>query len=158
MKYISLLLLITLASCSKSGSNNPGTTSAGNNITVVDNGKTYTMTGQNQITTTNSLIEVTIIRNSVNSKLEVSTAGKTGTDFNIAFKATGDTTALGSYKLDNGWYSQAFSGGQYYTADSGRVTISTASKASIMGSFVLYLKGNKKVTGNINAKEVEFLP
>ena len=156
MKHTILCLIagMTLVACTKSGttSTNNATTDP-NKVTVSDNGTTYTASGTYPSPTGKTPVMVSILK-STSSILEIQCGG-TGAQFILGIQATGPANGLGTYAMAQGSaitvYTETFSGGQAYAADSGTVNVTTASSTNVTGTFQVWLHGGKVITGSVNA-------
>ena len=150
----------SFAACTKSSSSSNtsnNNTSAPNKVTVIDNGTTYTASGTYPAATNQTPVMVSILK-STSSILEIG-AGGTGAQFILSIQANGPANALGTFTMTQGSsiivYTETFSGGQAYAADSGTVNITTASTSNVTGTFQVWLHGGKVITGTVNATNPE---
>ncbi len=165
MKKLSILFsLLIMFGCSKTATvNTPSGTGSNtpNTISVVDNGKTYSMSGYGYLKgsiTENNFVQIAITRDDTLASIYISTTPKAGVEFDVYINSyyDGPANGIGVYKLREGTYKQNFTGGLSYKADSGIITTTTASSTHIAGTYKLYLKGGKIVTGDFDGTEVTF--
>jgi hypothetical protein len=103
-------------------------------------------------------VHVSIIKSASSSLLQIGAGGQ-GAQFTIGFEANGPANAIGTFKVVADGvitvYTETFSGGQAYAADSGTVNITNSSSSNVTGTFQLWLHGGKIITGTVNANKPE---
>lgn len=169
MKRTRHLILAGLAllatACGKKTNTTPGTTTANlpNRITVVDNGKSHTITGVSfwggNKEIPDEYVDVSITKYTDNSTLLLSAYKRLSTStipFEISLEADGPLNGLGSFEIDYGTYTQLFQGGEKYNIDAGTVNVTVSESAHIKGTLSLDIsnaQGNKTITGDFDINE-----
>ncbi len=158
---IALCGITLTTSCTKSNNsgntnnNNTNNSTDPNKVTVVDNGTTYTANGTYPAASNQNPVMVSILK-STSSILELQCSCA---DFRLAVQANGPANGIGTYEMAKGSaiivYTQLFSGGQAYAADSGIVNIATASTTNVTGTYKIWLNGGELITGTVNANKPE---
>lgn len=157
---LSVLVIIMLGACSKKGNspvNNSNTPNHYPNIvTVVTDGKSYSAQGYESAThPSNNFVKGYIIKESSgSSSLHIVTKG-VDHEFEIAFDGIGPANGVGDFDLKNsfGYFEELFQGGEKYDITAGKITVSTATNSSIVGTYTFDVENTarvKSINGSFN--------